>query len=159
MKKLSLGIFAIVLVLVAIFQTGCKKDNSTTTTEMTKDEILVAKVWKFDKVHHVISGRYSIYAAGGINTTGVNYDKLRFKFNADGTGTHVDQFGVAYSFVWKFLSSDKRMLELTTKGRTDVWDMVEISDKYLHGSSNIILNGDVHNVETFRLIQTESPIN
>jgi hypothetical protein len=156
MKKLVLG--SIVLIFFAfaitIFEMSCKKDSHAQTT-LTKDQILVQKTWKVDKLHHVIAGAYTSYTAGGANTTGINYANLRFTFNANGTGTTVDQAGTNFTTTWQ-LSADKRSLTITvnhTVPETFTWEMVEIVGNYLHASVNLTIGGNSNNLETFRLIQ------
>jgi hypothetical protein len=123
---------------------------------LTKDQILVQKTWKVDQLHHVISGHYSIYTDGGTNTTGLSYDKLRFTFNSNGTGTHIDVSGVTHNFTWQFTTTDKRNMQITLDGTTVFnWIMVEIAGNYLPASVNLNIGGDLNNMETFRLIQTD----
>ena len=62
---------------------------------------------------HVINNVYSEYVWGGINTTGVTYDKLKIVFRADGTATYTDQFGNSYPAIWKFNTSDEREILYT----------------------------------------------
>jgi hypothetical protein len=157
MRKLLMGsiVLTVFSLSIILFQFSCKKDVAaqTTTPAPTKDEILAAKTWRMDKLHHVISGQYSSYTNGGTNTTGINYDNLTFKFNANGTGVTTDQNGASYNLTWQFTSTDKRSLQLTATGRTDNWEMVEISENYLHASVNLILGASTDNIETFRLKQ------
>jgi hypothetical protein len=156
MKKLLfssivLTVFSISMIL---FQLSCQKSASAqTNTTLTKDQILVAKTWRVDKLHHVISGQYSSYAYGGTNSTGINYDTLRFTFSSNGMGTYIDQSGKSNNFTWQFTSTDKRSMQVTVNGHTDNWDMVEIADNYLHASVNLILSTGSNNIETFRLKQ------
>ena len=151
MSSLVLTVFSLSIILV---QVSCKKDAvAQTPTALTKDQILVAKTWKVSKLHHVLSGKYSSYTNGGTNTTGSNYDVMRFVFKADGTGTNVTVDGATLPFTWQFLSTDKRSLSLTLNGTTVTWDMLEIVDNYLHASVNLTISGNSNNVETFRLIQ------
>ena len=157
-KKLISSILMTVFSMTMIlFQYGCKKESTTQTatqtSTLTKEQILVAKTWKIDKLHHVILGQYSSYTNGGSNSTGINYNNLRFTFNPNGTGTHIDQNNTSYNFTWQFTSIDKRILQITINGQSGIWDMVEITDNYLHASSNLNIGGNVNNVETFRLIQ------
>ncbi|MCW3091369.1 MAG: hypothetical protein JWP81_2438 [Ferruginibacter sp.] len=122
----------------------------------TKEQILTEKIWKVDRLHHVISGSYSSYTNGGVNTTGIPYDNLRFTFNADGTGTHTNELNLTYTTTWQFTTSDKRTLLLTVNAPTtftNTWEMVEISGNYLHASTRITISGNSNNLETFRLIQ------
>jgi hypothetical protein len=156
MKRLLIS--SVVLTLLSItmilFQLSFTKEaTAQTKTTLTKEQILVAKTWKVDKLHHVISGQYSSYTNGGTNNTGINYNIMRFTFSSNGTGTHIDPLGVNYNFTWQFLSSDKRDLQLTLNGITYTWHMLEIADNYLHGSANLILSGNANNIETFRFIQ------
>jgi hypothetical protein len=139
-----------------LFQmTSCKKvDAQTPTTTLTKDQILVAKTWEVDKNWNLYSGQsFTTYTRGGVNTSGINYDNLRFTFNSNGTGINIDQFGKSYNFTWQFASTDKRSLSLTVNGRTDIWEMLEIAGNYLHASANLNIGGNTDNIETFRLIQ------
>ncbi len=141
---------------IAIFQISCKKEAiARPGNPLTKEEILVEKTWKVDKLHHVLNCAYSEYTDGGTNTTGVPYENLRFKFNQDGTGLHTNQTGSNYNFTWS-LSTDQRTLSIIMDfggPAAYTWEMVEISDGYLHASTNLTVAGNADNVETFRLIQ------
>jgi hypothetical protein len=89
MSSIVLTVFSLSIIL---FQFSCKKDAvAQTTTTLTKDQILVQKIWRVDQLHNSLNGVYASYFNGGANTTGVNYDNLRYTFNADGTGTYIDQ--------------------------------------------------------------------
>ena len=155
MRKILLSSFVLILFSVSIilFEISCKKTAAAQTTTLTKDQILVSKTWKVDKLSHVISGQYSSYANGGTNTTGINYDNTRFTFKENGTGTNIDASGTTYSFIWQFTSTDKRTMQLTLNGTTNTWDMLEITDNYLHATVNLILGGNSNNIEAFRLKQ------
>jgi hypothetical protein len=155
MKKLLFG--SIVLTAfsfsIVLFQMSCSKQSSAQSTTKTKDQILTEKTWRVDKLHHVIGGTYSSYTSGGANTTGINYNLLRFTFNSNGSGVHIDQNGVTKNFTWQFSTPDKRTLLLTLDATTYTWDMLEIADNYLHASVNLTIGGNSNNIETFRLIQ------
>src|SRR5688572_837335 len=127
MKKIVMNSLVLIVFSMILFQFSCKKEATPQTTTLTKDQILTAKTWKVDKLHHVISGQYSSYTNGGANTTGINYSNLRFTFNSNGTGAYVDKAGVSSNFTWQFASTDKRTLQITESGRTDTWDMLEIA--------------------------------
>jgi len=150
MSSLVLTVFSLSIIL---FQISCKKDAAAQTTTLTKDQILVAKTWKVSKLHHVLSGKYSSYTSAGTNTTGLNYDVMRFTFKADGTGTNITVDGTSFPFTWQFSSPDKRSMSITLNGTTVTWEMLEIVDNYLHASVNLTLSGNSDNLETFRLIQ------
>lgn len=159
MKKIIISSIAIAFFSssIILFQiANSKKANAASTANsipLTKEQILVAKVWKVDKLHHVIDGQYSSYERGSINTTKIDYDKLRFTFNKNGSGTHINNEGDFFNFTWRFMSKDKRSLGLTINGQTQIWDLLEISGKYLHTSANINIAGNPNNIETFRLVQ------
>lgn len=131
---------------IRIYDTVC-------LSSLTKPQLLVQKIWRIDYVQQLINGVFSNYSWGSSNTTGINYDNYRFKFNTGGSGTVTDQFNNTYRMVWQFTSSDYRTIELTVNGRTDIWRMVELSGNYLHSSTNLILSGNSNNLETHRLIQ------
>lgn len=143
---------------ITLFQISCSKESHATPTEnpLTKDQILVQHTWKVDQLHHVIGGQYSSYVAGGSNSTGIPYENLRFKFNSDGSGTHIDQFGTSHTMSWVFSSTDKRSLQITVPDlnpATFEWQMVEIAGNYLHATVNLLVGNDSNNLESFRLIQ------
>lgn len=143
---------------ITVFQLSCTKEahSQTAASTLTKEQILVQKTWKVDQLYHVISCQYSSYIDGEANTTGIPYETLRFKFNADGTGTHVDQFGTTHAMTWQFTSADKRILQLTIPDlnpSTFSWQMVEIAGNYLHATVNLIVGANSNNLESFRLIQ------
>ncbi|MGN6493596.1 MAG: hypothetical protein ACTHLE_16465 [Agriterribacter sp.] len=151
MSSLALIVFSISLV---IFQLSCKKETTAQTATLTKDEILVAKNWKIDQLHSVIDGTYAMYSNGGTNTTGVDYHNVRYTFNADGTGTYVDQYNDSYAITWQFTSADKRSIKFTRSGKSpDNWEMVEIADKYLHATQNFTVGSNTNNLHSFRLVQ------
>ncbi|MDI3321929.1 hypothetical protein [Pinibacter soli] len=141
------------ILLIAIFQISCGKTSRVQTSQLPNDKALVQKDWVVDQLHHVIAGKYSAYQRNGDNTTGTNYDNLRFTFHPDGTGIHVNENGKSVDFTWRFTSEDKRSLALTEYGRTDNWQMLDIKGRYLYASVNLTLNGDPNNIETFRLVQ------
>lgn len=156
-KKMVLATF---ILSAAIFQTGCSKDDNTpapTPTPvpaLTKEQILTQKIWRIAQLHHVISGVYSSYILGGANSTGIDYDKLRFTFKADGAGTLIDQNGISFTTTWQFTTSDKRNLEIKVNGGlTYTWQMVQIADNYLNSSVQLTVSGNANNVETQQLVQ------
>jgi len=152
MSSVVLTVFSISMI---VFQFSCKKEaTAQPTNTLTKEQILVAKTWKVAQLHHVISDTYSTYTNGGVNTTGINYDNSRYTFNSDGTGTHIDPSGNSHTMTWQFTTSDKRTLQITLdNGSSNIWEMLQIADNYLNGSSQITISGDSNNIETFQLIQ------
>lgn len=152
MSSIVLTVFSMSMIL---FQFSCKKEAvAQTTSALTKDQILVAKTWKVAQLHHVIGSAYSTYTNGGINTTGINYDNLRFTFNSDGTGTHIDPSGNSHTMLWQFTNSDKRTLQVTLdNSSSNLWQMVQIAGNYLNASAQVTISGNSNNIETFQLIQ------
>jgi hypothetical protein len=153
MTSVAFATFAISILLFEL--TSCEKASpQTPASTLTKTEILVAKPWKLDQLHSVIDGVYASYFDGGTNTTGVNYQNLRYTFNADGTGTYVDQFSHSFAITWQFTASNQREMRFTISGRTpDIWQMVEISGNYLHATENFKIGSNTNNLESFRLVQ------
>lgn len=153
MSSLVLTVFSLSMILL---QLSCKKGaTSQTTTTLTKEQILVQKKWKLDQLHRVINGSYASYFNGGTNTTGVNYDNLRYTFNADGTGVYVDENGTTRSATWQFTASDQRTIKFTISGYSspNIWQMVEISGNYLHATENFTVGSNTNNLHSFRLVQ------
>lgn len=151
MSSLALIVFAMSIV---IFQMSCKKETHAETSTLKKEQILVAKTWKVDQLHSVINGVYASYSNGGTNTTGVNYDNLRYTFNADGTGIYVDQHNETHSVTWQFTSDDKRAIKFAISGKVpDNWEMVEIAGNYLHATENFTVGSNTNNLHSFRLVQ------
>lgn len=141
---------------ITIFQMSCSKPAKAEPPVESREDILVKRTWKVDELHHEIGCAYTYYINGGINTTGIPYENLRFKFNSDGTGTHVDQLGTSHSITWNFGSADKRSLDLTIPDFGSItyhWRMVELSGNYLLATVNLVIGGDANNMESFRLIQ------
>lgn len=150
MKRSLIIISLSVLLLVLI--NSCK-----TTAEVTKNKMekkLVQKKWKLDQLHNVINGNYGCYISGGMNTTGVDYDKLQYTFNTDGTGIYVDEVGNSHRVKWEFTSEDKQTLKFAIENnRPDIWEMVVMQGEYLYATENFPVNGDSNNMHTFRLKQ------
>lgn len=101
----------------------------------TRLQLLTKKVWETDQVERSILGINSEYKRNGVNTTGVNYDHIRIKFNADGTGTYTDENAIASSLSWTFSSADERNAILTVGSPNSAvfnWNLIELKDNYLH---------------------------
>jgi hypothetical protein len=135
--------------------------NSTANGVSIKKEVsraanLTNGTWIVDKLHHVILGEYSEYTRDIRNTTGIKYENLEFTFFQNGTGIHKNQNGMEYDLIWKFNEDDVRSLNLTVNNHTDKWEMFEIVGDYLYASSNLNIDGDRNNIESFRLIRQSS---
>ena len=150
MKKV-LALFAMALIILI----SCEKETHTPQNPfLSKAEILVKGTWQVDEVMHNISCENTHYIRNISNTTGVDYDKLRFTFKADGSGTHVDQFGATHSLSWEFVSSDKRNIKLTILDSSPVvynWNLVEITNDAVHATVSIILE-KTQVLESFRMV-------
>lgn len=154
MKKLFLGSAALFLFATAIiiFQLSCSKQAiaQTTTTPLTKSQILVKNKWQVQEVMSNFNCNNLHFIDGGINTTGVDYSKFQLSFNANGTGTYKDESGTIYTTQWKFTSTDEHNMECKmfyygTQIAIFNWNMVEISDSCFQsttavtvGSNNIL---------------------
>ena len=156
MKKLLMGsaVLGIFALSVALFQISCKKEATAQTTTLTKQQILVEKTWRVDQLHNVLGGAYHVYENGGVNSTGIDYDNMRYTFNSDGTGTYIDEFNASHSVNWSFPTPDQRTIHFSIDGASpNIWQMVEISGNYLHVTENITIAGDSNNMHSYRLIQ------
>ncbi len=157
--KVSSLLFVLVILMSGGFFYSCSKDSGTTTTtktdSLTKLQILTQKTWEVDQLIHVISCQYSTYTRGASNTTGINYDNLRFVFKTDGTGTTTDASGNTLPLTWQFATTDQRTITLTVNSTTPyTWNMVEIVGKYLHATAGpLTVSGNSNNMESFRLVQ------
>jgi hypothetical protein len=156
MKKLLMGsgVLTVFALAITLFQMSCSKDTNAQPTTLTKDQILVQKEWKIDQLHRVSGGHYGSFSAGGSNSTGINFEKIRYTFNSDGTGTYTTEQGTNYTTKWEFTTADKRTLKFTVSNFPSyTWQMVEISGSYLHATENFPTPGSTDNLHSYRLIQ------
>ncbi|HTE08057.1 MAG TPA: hypothetical protein VK628_04805 [Flavitalea sp.] len=128
MKKIScLAIFGLFLLV------SCTKHlpilPKPPVEPLTKKEMLIKYGWKVDELWHNEGEVNTHYHRGVENTTNVPYDVLRFKFNADGTGTHINQFGQTLPYTWEFATEDMRNIKFVLNGYTQYnWSLVEITE-------------------------------
>lgn len=135
-------------------QTGCKKETVVQQpASLSKDSILVQKTWRVDQVYSLIDGTLAKYTRGGTNTTGINFDNQRYKFNPGGTGTYTNPTGNTYNLTWAFTTADKRTLSFNVPALNSfsTWEMVEIADNYFHFTVNAPVA--VTNLSSYRLVQ------
>ena len=153
----SLVITVLAAAIVTVQMSSCTKTTAQTNTcptELTKVQILTQKTWRIAQLQHVISGVYSSYTYGGTNTTGINYDLMRFTFNADSTGTLIDQNGISYTTTWQFTTADQRTLQLNlSNGASYSWQMIQIAGNYMNVSEPLTISGNPNNLESYQLIQ------
>lgn len=171
MKKILLSsvVLFVFATSIIVFQMSCSKQAMAQQTKtdtvyiykcdtLTKEQMLTQKMWQVDYLIHEIGCVVSSYVKGGANSTGINYDIMTFKFNANGTGYTVQADGTTYQFTWNFTSTEKRDLHLvltTASGNVPFdWHLVEVQGKYLHGTAApLYAGGTSNNMESFRLIQ------
>lgn len=134
---------------------GCEKEKDCPAPEpppqpLSKTEMLIKYTWQVDELMHMVSCQNTSYVRGGSNTTGTNYNVMRFTFNANGTGTHTSETGQTYTTAWQFASANERKIALTVNTSTPIsfqWNMVEITDSAVHAT--VAINGPI--LESFRL--------
>lgn len=149
----------ILLLLVAgsvINLSTCKEDRGTSRSPdlISREELMTGKVWQVDELIHNVDGENSHYIRGGMNTTRVNYDNMRFTFDKGGAGTHTDQYGKTHKTSWKFNKSDNKTIHLSVHLSTDIdftWRMVEVSEKSIYATTAISQYGADDILESFRL--------
>lgn len=144
---------------VVIFFISCQKDISVPISKVINDtvkiiihdtirihdtiavipfnrlQLLTKKAWLADQVERSIVGTNSEYIRNGTNTTGVTYENIRIKFNADGTGTYTDENSMASSLNWTFSTADERNVIVKIgppNSAVFIWNLVELKDNYLH---------------------------
>ena len=160
---------SLLLICTTFFFFACKKENpidpvpitkhdtirihdTIIAPSLTRTQILVKKEWQVDQVIRNQGGSNAFYTRGGTNTTGTNYNNLKLRFNADGTGTYTDETGLAHTLAWNFTTADERNASLTIgppSATTFIWNMIELKDNYLHSTSAYSGN----NLLTARYIQ------
>lgn len=118
---------------------------TTTPPTLTRTQLLTQKQWKVHEVYNNSSCINSHYLLNASGNSGVNYGALRFKFNTDGTGTHIDTEGLNFNISWQFTSSDERNLKITVNASTPViynWNQVEILQDVMYQTSSIGSGGN-----------------
>lgn len=130
--------------LTALLMAGCSKDDNDTTDtpDKTNKEHLVAHTWQIGETYQNLSNSRFHYLRGGENTSGVNMDVMRLKFNADGTGTNTDISGTTYNMTWSFTSADERNMRLIVNATvTYDWIFTEIDSDVILATSLYSTNG------------------
>lgn len=112
--------------------------DTVITVPPTRVQILTQKDWIVDELYRNVGGTNTKYVRGGTNTTGVTYQNMRFHFNANGTGSYIDEVGTTHTLDWTFTSADQRNMNLNIGppfATTFVWNMMEVAGNYLHATS------------------------
>lgn len=134
----------ILFTLTALLMAGCSKDDNDTTVpaEKTNTQLLAAHTWQIGETYQNLTGTRFHYLRGGENTSGVNMDVMRLKFNADGTGTNTDISGTTYNMTWAFTSADERNVHFVVNGTvTYDWIFTEIDEDIILQTSLYSTNG------------------
>lgn len=134
----------ILFTLTALLMAGCSKDDNDTTvpSQKTRTQLLAARTWQVGETYQSLSGSRTHYLRGGENTSGVNMDVMRLKFNTDGTGTNTDISGTTYNMTWSFTTADERNMRLIVNGTvTYDWIFTEIDENVLLQISLVSTNG------------------
>jgi hypothetical protein len=130
-----------------------EKDDSLVKNSnllLSKTEMLTQQTWWVDELYHRLNVGTSHYKRNGENTTGITYDNMRFTFNADGSGTHVDQNGNILSLFWEFTGGGERNILLNVGGLSYQWSLVEITEEAVHATVAVTVNSE-DILESFRL--------
>lgn len=122
---------------------------TVTPPALTRTQMLTEKQWKIQETYDFSNcssiNHFLLNASGN---TGANYGIMRFKFNANGTGTHTDVAGGTYNLTWQWTSADERNLKIVVNGTvTYNWNQVEIMPGVLYGTAAM---GNV--LDAFKLI-------
>jgi hypothetical protein len=109
---------------------------TATPQSLTRTQMLTQKQWLVSEVYDYSACSIKHYLAGASGNTGANYSIMRFKFNADGTGTHTDVLGGNYGITWQWTSADERNLKIVVNGTvTYNWNQVEINPGVLYSTT------------------------
>jgi hypothetical protein len=167
MKTAAVFLCSCVLIMLAIF--SCSKEGSGNSPQPTRKDtvyirdtirihdtvvspqpsrlqILTEKTWQIDEMVRSDGGIITEYNRGGLNTTGVSFQNMKFKFNTDFTGTYIDQVGVSHTLTWNYIGSDQTKFSLTIgppSANTFSWRIVELKNNLLHSTSvygNILIS-------------------
>ncbi|HEX2533143.1 MAG TPA: hypothetical protein VHK69_05380, partial [Chitinophagaceae bacterium] len=104
-------------------------DITANPPALTRTQMLTQQQWRVHEVYSNSSCVNTHYLLNGAGNTGANYGALRFKFNADGTGTHTDTEGRNFTISWAFTSADERNIRITINAANPVvydWNQVEL---------------------------------
>lgn len=101
-----------VLLCLSTFIISCKKDSDDPPqTAISRDSILVSRIWQMQKIHVLQNNTLLFYQRGGQNNSW-NYDNDYLKFEKDGSGTYTAGSDV-YDITWQFDNSDKTEISYT----------------------------------------------
>jgi hypothetical protein len=114
--------------------------STSPTPALTPTQMLTQKQWLVQEVYNNSSCTNTHYLLNGTANTGSNYSAMRFKFNPDGTGTHIDTEGHSFTSSWAFTSPDQRNLKITVNAPTPViynWNQFEITPGVMYQTTAI----------------------
>lgn len=136
------------------YSTCNKSQYENTSAGITPAMTMKGKIWEVDELLHNVSGKNSHYIRGVKNSTDVNYDKMSFTFEEDGSGTHTDQYGVTHKTSWKFDKQNDKTMHLTVHLNVDLdftWRMVEVNANSIYATTAIYNKRGNDILESFRL--------
>jgi hypothetical protein len=137
----KLNVFLLTAFSLAILSSGCKKD--TVVVPKTQTELLTAHIWEVGQYVQDISGTIDSFSRGSSSNT-ISEDQIRFTFNANGTGTHINNVGTVYTMVWNFSNtSQTEMHTVFTNGGSSFsadWSLISLSDSSFN-ETTVLSNG------------------
>jgi|GEM_PF-1728423 hypothetical protein len=136
---------------LAIIRTSCKNEQVSNDRDL-----LTTAVWQLEELARNDSRGNSYYLRGEKNSTGINYDAIRIKFNTDGTGFYTTDENRTFPLEWEFKNNkhDEMILRVNYGGITTYhWKMVVISNHSLYSTTSFSDQGE-HLMVTTRFIPT-----
>jgi hypothetical protein len=125
---------------MAIVKTSCKKEQVSNENNM-----LTSAVWQLEELARNDSKGNSYYLRGSKNSTGINYDAIRIKFNADGTGFYTTDENSTFPLEWEFKNNkhEEMVLRVNYGGITTYhWKMVVINNHSLYSTTSFSDQGE-----------------
>jgi hypothetical protein len=117
-----------------------EQDTALTAT------ILTANSWKIREIRALVSGsNYIYYSRGGSGNT-QSYDNEYITFNANNTGTYVDNSGLQTTFTWNFTDASNTKLvwvwNAIPSPITMTWENIYYEDASLRYTEYFTQNGN-----------------
>lgn len=125
---------------LAIVKTSCKKEQVS-----NNNASLTSTLWQLDELARNDSKGNSYYKRGSKNSTGINYDAIRIKFNEGGTGYYTTDEGQTFPLEWEFKNKklDEMIIRVNYGGITTYhWKMVVIGNNSLYSTTSFTDRGE-----------------
>src|SRR5688572_424668 len=106
-----LSVFVVIVLLSSALIFCSKENDNDSPRNSTNTEKLVKHTWQLNEVLVSKNGVNGHYIRGGINTTGINYDLVRYTFKTDGTATYTTNLGQTFPGTWRFTSANEQNME------------------------------------------------